>query len=42
MAQLVHDFETGSMDQKDLLGGKGANLAVLAPSLALKVASYVN
>ena len=27
MAQLVHDFETGSMDQKDLLGGKGANLA---------------
>ncbi|HSO65520.1 MAG TPA: PEP/pyruvate-binding domain-containing protein, partial [Ornithinibacter sp.] len=27
MAQLVHDFETGSMTQKDLLGGKGANLA---------------
>ncbi|HET6967571.1 MAG TPA: pyruvate, phosphate dikinase [Ornithinibacter sp.] len=27
MAQLVHDFETGSMDLKDLLGGKGANLA---------------
>jgi pyruvate,orthophosphate dikinase len=27
MAQLVHDFETGSMHQKDLLGGKGANLA---------------
>ncbi|HEU5455399.1 MAG TPA: pyruvate, phosphate dikinase, partial [Nocardioides sp.] len=27
MAKLVHDFETGSMDQKDLLGGKGANLA---------------
>ena len=27
MAQLVHDFETGSMGQKDLLGGKGANLA---------------
>jgi len=27
MATLVHDFETGSMDQKDLLGGKGANLA---------------
>ena len=27
MAQLVHDFETGSKDQKDLLGGKGANLA---------------
>ena len=26
-AQFVHDFETGSMDQKDLLGGKGANLA---------------
>ena len=27
MTQLVHDFEAGSMDQKDLLGGKGANLA---------------
>ena len=27
MAQLVHDFETGGMAQKDLLGGKGANLA---------------
>src|SRR6478672_8287905 len=27
MAQLVHDFETGSMDQRGLLGGKGANLA---------------
>ena len=27
MTQLVHDFETGSMEQKDLLGGKGANLA---------------
>ena len=27
MAQLVHDFETGGMGQKDLLGGKGANLA---------------
>ncbi len=27
MAPFVHDFETGSMDQKDLLGGKGANLA---------------
>jgi pyruvate, orthophosphate dikinase len=26
-AQLVHDFETGSMADKDLLGGKGANLA---------------
>src|SRR6188472_1152722 len=27
MAKLVHDFETGGMGQKDLLGGKGANLA---------------
>ena len=27
MAPLVYDFATGSMDQKDLLGGKGANLA---------------
>ena len=27
MTQFVHDFETGSMEQKDLLGGKGANLA---------------
>jgi pyruvate,orthophosphate dikinase len=27
MAALVHDFEDGSKDQKDLLGGKGANLA---------------
>ncbi len=27
MGQFVHDFENGSMDQKDLLGGKGANLA---------------
>ncbi|MFQ6172780.1 pyruvate, phosphate dikinase [Oryzobacter sp. R7] len=27
MTQLVHDFETGGMEQKDLLGGKGANLA---------------
>ena len=27
MSPLVHDFSTGSMDQKDLLGGKGANLA---------------
>ena len=29
MAQVpfVHDFSTGSMDMKDLLGGKGANLA---------------
>jgi pyruvate, orthophosphate dikinase len=27
METLVHDFADGSMDQKDLLGGKGANLA---------------
>ena len=27
MEPFVHDFETGSMAQKDLLGGKGANLA---------------
>ncbi|HET7760955.1 MAG TPA: pyruvate, phosphate dikinase [Phycicoccus sp.] len=27
MAQLVHDFESGNKDMKDLLGGKGANLA---------------
>ncbi|HYN30239.1 MAG TPA: pyruvate, phosphate dikinase [Dermatophilaceae bacterium] len=27
MAPLVHDFEDGNKDQKDLLGGKGANLA---------------
>ena len=27
MEPFVHDFETGSMEQKDLLGGKGANLA---------------
>jgi pyruvate, orthophosphate dikinase len=27
MAQLVHDFERGNKDLKDLLGGKGANLA---------------
>ena len=27
MGQLVHDFEAGSMGQKELLGGKGANLA---------------
>ncbi len=27
VAPFVHDFETGSMEQKDLLGGKGANLA---------------
>jgi pyruvate,orthophosphate dikinase len=26
-ANFVHDFETGSMADKDLLGGKGANLA---------------
>ena len=25
--QLVHNFEAGSMADKDLLGGKGANLA---------------
>ena len=27
MEPFVHGFETGSMEQKDLLGGKGANLA---------------
>ena len=27
MAVYVHDFTQGSMEQKDLLGGKGANLA---------------
>ncbi len=27
MGTYVYDFEQGSMDQKDLLGGKGANLA---------------
>ena len=27
MAQLVHRFESGNKDMKDLLGGKGANLA---------------
>ncbi len=27
MNQWVHDFSTGSKEQKDLLGGKGANLA---------------
>ena len=27
MEAFVHDFETGGMEQKDLLGGKGANLA---------------
>ena len=27
MAPLVHDFDHGSMELKDLLGGKGANLA---------------
>jgi pyruvate,orthophosphate dikinase len=27
MAQLVHDFQSGNKDMKDLLGGKGANLA---------------
>ncbi len=27
MAPLVHNFETGNKDLKDLLGGKGANLA---------------
>ncbi len=27
MAQLVHDFESGNKDMKDVLGGKGANLA---------------
>ncbi|MFN8045921.1 MAG: pyruvate, phosphate dikinase [Dermatophilaceae bacterium] len=27
MAPFVHDFEEGNRDQKDLLGGKGANLA---------------
>ncbi len=27
MGAFVHDFETGGMEQKDLLGGKGANLA---------------
>ncbi|GGL28387.1 pyruvate, phosphate dikinase [Phycicoccus endophyticus] len=27
MAPFVHEFESGSKEQKDLLGGKGANLA---------------
>ena len=27
MAKWVYDFGEGSKDQKDLLGGKGANLA---------------
>ncbi|QIM21374.1 pyruvate, phosphate dikinase [Phycicoccus sp. HDW14] len=27
MTDFVRDFETGSMEEKDLLGGKGANLA---------------
>ena len=26
-SQLVYDFAEGNRDQKDLLGGKGANLA---------------
>src|SRR6187431_3261324 len=26
-SQFVHDFEAGTMADKDLLGGKGANLA---------------
>jgi pyruvate,orthophosphate dikinase len=27
MAKLVYEFSEGDKDQKDLLGGKGANLA---------------
>ena len=27
MSKLVYDFAEGNKDQKDLLGGKGANLA---------------
>ena len=27
MTTFVHDFADGNKDQKDLLGGKGANLA---------------
>ncbi len=27
MSQFVHPFESGNKDLKDLLGGKGANLA---------------
>jgi pyruvate,orthophosphate dikinase len=27
MTKFVYDFSQGGMDQKDLLGGKGANLA---------------
>ena len=27
MPKLVYDFTEGNKDQKDLLGGKGANLA---------------
>lgn len=27
MTKYVYDFTEGDMDQKDLLGGKGANLA---------------
>ncbi|VXB34425.1 pyruvate, phosphate dikinase [Aeromicrobium sp. 9AM] len=30
MTQFVYDFSEGGMDQKDLLGGKGANLAEMA------------
>src|SRR5690349_22587301 len=30
MTQYVYDFTEGDKDQKDLLGGKGANLAEMA------------
>ena len=30
MTKYVYDFSEGSKDQKDLLGGKGANLAEMA------------
>jgi pyruvate,orthophosphate dikinase len=36
MAPFVHDFESGNKDQKDLLGGKGANLAEMT-NLAIPV-----
>ena len=36
MPKLVYDFTEGNKDLKDLLGGKGANLAEMTESRAAR------
>ena len=38
MSTFVYDFAQGNKDQKDLLGGKGANLAEMTQPRAARAA----